>query len=111
MTFKEQLAVDNKQVFMNAEEFAEMHTVNGNVMPCQIDNFELIDRERRYKFHKSEYSEGVYLKQILMFVNSVDFGALPAIGRLVTIDKKSYTVADAINEGGLYSLTLEQNKT
>ena len=111
MTFKEQLADDNKNIFLNALEFADLHLINGKYMPCVIDNNELIDRERRYKFRKSEYAEGVYLNQKLIFVNSVDFGPLPAIGRLVMFDGKSYTVADAIDEVGLYSITLEQNKT
>jgi hypothetical protein len=40
-----------------------------------------------------------------------DFGPLPATGRIVTLDKKSYIVSDAINEDGIYSLYLEANKT
>lgn len=111
MTFKEQIAMDNKNVFMNQDEFAETHTINGVEMPCTIDNNELIDREKRYQYKKSLYADGIYLKQLLIYVRAEDFGPLPAIGRVITVDKKTYIVSDAINEDGIYSLCLEANKT
>lgn len=111
MTFKEQIALDNQTVFMNEDEFAETHVINGKEIPCTIDNNELIDREKRYQYKKSLYADGIYLKQLLIYVRADDFGALPAIGRAITFDKKSYIVSDAINEDGIYSLCLEANKT
>lgn len=111
MTFKEQIALDNKNVFMNEDEFSERHLINGIEMPCTIDNNELIDREKRYQYKKSLYADGIYLKQLLIYVRAEDLGALPAIGRAITFDKKSYIVSDAINEDGIYSLCLEANKT
>lgn len=111
MTFKEQIAKDNRTVFMNQDEFAETHLINGEEIPCTVDNNELIDREKRYQYKKSLYADGIYLKQLLIYVRAEDFGPLPAIGRVITFDKKSYIVADAINEDGIYSLCLEANKT
>lgn len=111
MTFKEQIAKDNTQVFMNVDEFGELHIVNGNQMPVIIDNNELVDREKRYRYRNSLYADGVYLKELLIYVKASDFGKLPAIGRTINFDGKIYTVSDAINEDGIYSLTLEANKT
>lgn len=111
MTFKEQIALDNIKVFMNFDEFADMHIVNNKEMLCIVDNNELVDREKRYRYNHSLYGDGVYIKQVLVYVRAEDFGALPAIGRLLTFDKKSYIVTDAINEDGIYSLCLEANKT
>ena len=48
MTFKDQIAKDNQYVFANKDEFWEYHIVNGKKMLCQVDNNELIDREKRY---------------------------------------------------------------
>lgn len=110
MTFKDQIAIDNRQVFANGDEFWEYHVINGAKMLCMIDNNELVDREKRYQYRKSLYADGVYLKELLIYVHADDFGALPAIGRSVTFDKKSYIISDAINEDGIYSLTLEANK-
>lgn len=111
MTFKEQIAKDNATVFINTEEFSEIHLINGKEMPCNIDNNEMIDREKRYQYKRSLYADGVYLKTVLIYVRADDFGPLPAVGRLITFDKKSYIVSDAINEDGIYSLCLEVNKT
>lgn len=111
MTFKDQIAKDNRTVFANCDEFWEYHVINGSKMLCMVDNNELVDREKRYQYRKSLYADGVYLKELLIYVRADDFGVLPAIGRSVTFDKKSYIVSDAINEDGIYSLTLEANKT
>lgn len=109
--FKEQVAADNKNIFMNVDEFSEFHTVNGVEMAVQIDSNEMIDREKRYQYKRSLYADGVYLKEMLIYVRSEDFGPLPAVGRILTLDKKTYIVSDAINEDGIYSISLEANKT
>ena len=44
MTFKETVADDVHNVFMNPEEFSEIHSVNGKEMPVQIDSIEQIER-------------------------------------------------------------------
>ena len=111
MSFKELVEQDNKTVFMNLDEFADTHVIGGKEMPCIIDNNEMIDREKRYQYKRSLYADGVYLKEVLLYVKAEDFGLLPAVGRLLTLDKKSYIVSDAIDEGGIYSISLEANKT
>lgn len=111
MTFKEQIAKDNRTVFMNIDEFGDIHNVNGKDMTVLIDNNELVDREKRYQYRHSLYADGVYLKELLIYVHAEDFGPLPSIGRIVTFDNKTYIVSDAINEDGIYSLCLEANKT
>lgn len=111
MTFKEQIACDNRRVFMNLDEFSDLHTVNSKEMAVQIDNNELIDREKHYQYKGSLYGDGVYLKELLVYVRAEDFGKLPAVGRILTLDGKLYTISDAIDEDGIYSLCLEANKS
>lgn len=111
MTFKEQIEQDNRAVFMNLDEFSEFHTVNGVEMAVQIDNNEMIDREKRYQYKRSLYADGIYLKELLIYVKAEDFGKLPAVGRLLTLDGKNYMISDAIDEDGIYSLSLEANKS
>ena len=109
--FKDQIASDNKTVFLNTEEFSEIHKVNGKDMPVQIDSNEMIDREKRYQYKRSLYADGVYLKELLIYVAAEDFGALPAVGRSLNLDGKTYIISDAINEDGVYSISLEANRT
>lgn len=109
--FKEQIAADNKNIFMNLDEFSDMHIINGKEMPVQVDSNEMIDREKRYQYKRSLYADGVYLKELLIYVRAEDFGPLPAVGRTLTFDKKTYVISDAIDEDGIYSLSLEANKS
>lgn len=111
MTVKEHWLDDIENVFFDVDEFAEVHTINGVEMPCVIDNYEMLDRERKFAPYKGEYFDGLSTKQVLFFVRASDFGALPSIGRRITVDKKNYIVTDAVDEGGAYSLTLELNKS
>lgn len=111
MTFKEQIAQDNNTIFMNLDEFSDIHTVNGREMAVQVDSNEMIDREKRYQYKRSLYADGVYMKELLIYVKAEDFGKLPAVGRILTLDGKTYTISDAVDEDGIYSLCLEANKT
>lgn len=108
--FKDQIARDNRTVFMNLDEFPDEHTINGKTMTVMFDNNEMIDREKRYQYKKSLYADGVYLKEVLIYVLAEEFGALPAVGRTLVLDGKTYIISDAINEDGIYSLSLEANK-
>lgn len=96
---------------MNLDEFSDTHIVNGKAMTVQIDNNELIDREKRYQYKRSLYADGVYLKEVLIYVKAEEFGPLPAVGRTLVMDRKTYVVADAVDECGVYTITLESNKT
>ena len=46
MTFKDCLAADVQQVFLNLEEFGEKRTLNGREMPAIVDSNELIERQK-----------------------------------------------------------------
>ena len=111
MTFKEQMQLDIGAVFMNLEEFSDIHTVNGKEMAVQIDSNEMIEREKRHQNRQGVYTDGVYIKELLIYVKAEDFGKLPAVGRVLTLDGKAYTISDAIDEDGIYSLSLEANRT
>ncbi len=111
MTFKEQVAEDSNTVFMNLEEFSDIHTVNGSEMAVLIDGNEMIEREKRHRDRRGVYTDGVYIKELLLYVRAEDFGRLPAVGRALTLDGKAYTISDAIDEDGIYSLSLEANRT
>lgn len=103
MKMKELMAADVQETFLNPEEFGEIHMVNGLEMLIIMDGNEMIEREKRVK----DYAEGTFRKQILFFVSAEEFGALPAIGREITVDRKKYRVTDAVSESGIYSISAE----
>lgn len=106
MTFKEMVAEDCAEVFLNLDEFASLHLVDGREMAIQIDDSEVTEREKKQK----ERADGIYKRQFLFYVAQKDFGPLPTIGRKITIDRDSYRIIDANSEGGIYSITVERDK-
>jgi hypothetical protein len=107
LTFKEQIRADIDNVFMNTDEFAAEHTVNGKKMPVTVDNNELIERAKKAKSNM----DGIYTKTTLIYVKAKDFGPLPAVGAALNLDGKTYRVTDAMNEDGLFSIHLEANRS
>jgi hypothetical protein len=107
MTFKEILEEDVKDVFFNIDEFSEVHTINGKEMPVQFDSIEQIEKEKRFNQHM----DGIFVQQKLMYVSADDYGQMPKQGSVIIVDKRRYIVADAIDEGGVYSITLEVNRS
>ena len=95
--FKTLLQMD-RQIFLNPDEFGELHNVGGKEMLILIDDNEMIEREKR---------QGIYIKQILFYVKAEEFGKLPAVGRALILDGKRYTITDAVDENGIYSISLE----
>lgn len=106
MGFKDIVKADIKNTFLNTEEFSDIHTVNGKEMAVQIDSNEQIEREKRF----NQNMDGIFTNQKLIYVSAFDFGPLPKQGSLLTMDKRTYKVADAIDEDGIYSITLEANR-
>lgn len=106
-TFKELLRQDVKTVFLNPVEFGEEHMVNGKKMLIIIDDNELTEREKRIQSHM----DGIYKKQTLIFVSALDYGPLPGPGKPVVIDNIHLIVTDSMNEGGVYSIHLEANRS
>lgn len=104
--FKEIIAEDIHRTFLNLEEFSDLHTVNCKEMPVQIDTNEQIEREKRM----NQNADGVYVNQKLIYVAASDFGPMPKQGSILTLDKKTYRVADAVDEYGVYSITIEANR-
>lgn len=106
-SFKEVMKDDVNNTFMNVDEFADMHTVDGKEIPVLVDDNEIIEREKKMKSNM----DGVYVKQKLIYVKADDFGPLPVIGRQIVFDGKRYMVTDSTDEGGVYTITMEANRT
>lgn len=103
MTFKEILAQDVRNVFLNMGEFAEEHIIDGRPMAVQIDDNELLERD---KAGTGVHRDGLYKSRILIYVASADFGKRPAIGKLLRLDGERYRVVDCRDEAGLLSIEL-----
>lgn len=108
-SFKDILFQDIKRTFLNPEEFGEMHTIDGKRMVVSVDGMEVVERAKKQA--EQGRIDGVFRKQIIIYVAHSDFGPLPAIGSILNFDKANYKVKDAINEVGIFSITLEAVKS
>lgn len=106
-TFKDFAAADVDNVFFNLTEFADKHLVDGVEIVAMVDDMEHIEREKRMKSNM----DGVFVRQILLYVKASDLSGLPSIGRIMTLDGKSYRVLDSTDEDGVYTITLEANRS
>lgn len=107
MTFKDVIKNDIRNVFLNLEEFGEMHLLNGQKIIAIIDENELTEREKRIRRNEGE----LHKKQLLLYVAAEDFGPLPFPNRILEVDGINYTITDAENEDGIYSISLEAVKS
>ena len=107
MTFMEALEQDLQDTFFDLDEFGAPHTVDGTTMTAIIDDMENIEREKKMKSHM----DGIHARQIILYVKTSEFGPLPAQGRIINLDSRKYTVLEAVDEGGVYSITLEANRS
>lgn len=104
-SFKDILARDTASVFLNEEEFADGHTLNGKAMPCLIDNNELLERQKGGG--GTDRKDGLFSADILLFVKADDFGPRPVAAAVVVLDGRPYRVKSCPDEAGIYSMTLE----
>ena len=107
MGFKDIVQSDIKEIFLNFDEFGTVHMVAGKKMCIIVDENELTEREKK-QFGRGR--DGTYKKSLLFYVAAEDFGPLPAPEQVLLFDGKKYTVTDAANEDGVYSISLEASR-
>ena len=104
MNLKSQMAAD-LAAFFNLDEFAEIHDINGQNMTCIIDNH--ISKQRTNR--QSDNYDGLFMRQIVLFVKESDLGYVPDYDQRMTIDGKWYTVMEYSANNGLLEITLGVN--
>lgn len=103
MSFRDDLEMDIMNVFLTADELAEMHCINGKEMPASVS---ITSHERR-RHNLQSYERGIYNKQTVISVAARDFGKLPAVNQPMVLDGKHYLVRSAREEYGMYLIALE----
>lgn len=88
--------------FINTDEFGESHIINRRILNVIVDNDRLKERS------KKEY-EGIYVGDILYFVNSQGYGSPPKINEFQLFDQKPCKVFDVRHDMGIYEIILKFN--
>jgi len=101
---KDYLASD-LAIFMSPDEFAELHDIDGHQVVAVVDRDVLRDRARL-----SDRREGVYVREIMVFVRSSDLPDRPIKGQHVRLDGELYLVTGCAGNAGMLEITMEANE-
>ena len=96
--------------FVNLDEFAKIHDINGCDILAVVD--EDIQKERpRGSVDRSPASEGVFIGNVSLFVRLTDIGELPTQGSILRLNSKMYLVSTVSESEGLLEIVLEANES
>lgn len=110
-SFKDCIMSDIDDTFLDLQEFSDRHRfqIGSSVLiiPCQVDESEVINREMK----ASSHSEGIHTRQFMVYVRQADMIKPPVIRQPIVFDGKTCLVIDVVDELGVYSITLEENRS
>ncbi|MFY0545458.1 hypothetical protein [Brevibacillus sp. H7] len=109
MSFKDEIQKD-LGVFINMDEFAEVHNVNGQDIPVLIDA-DLLKGRQRMPADLYHAAAGVFIEQITVYARLSDLGERPVIGQRLYLDDELYLVANCNEQMGILEITLEANRS
>lgn len=103
-TFKDMVARDLDAVFLNVDEFAELHMVEGKEIPVVMDD------DRLTTLKKGQIL-GLVEADMLLMGKVSDFPADMEPGRLLNVDGRELIVSKSSRDMGLIEAALRQNRT
>lgn len=104
-SFTEQLEADVKDVFINADEFAEVHIVNGMDVPCILEG--LNTRDMLIKANNTPAFDGVNGMTRILHIKASDMPERVVCGNVIEVDSEIYRVGNVTEDIGLLTVTLE----
>jgi hypothetical protein len=108
MTFREQVAVDVTATFLNALEFAEVHSIDGKDVLCVFDT----DADGELAADAGSgigMAEGVYVTRKRIFCREDDLAKAPRQGKHIDVDGEPYLTLSVAREMGMVVLTVAEN--
>lgn len=90
--------------FLNINEFGELHIIDRVQYSAVVDNDRLQERS------KKEY-DGVYVGDILYFINQDSFKRVPKVNDIQVFDGKPCEVFDIRKDMGMYEIILKRNES
>jgi len=103
MSFKDRILKDIDAVFLNLDEFAELHRVEGVQIPVVVDNDQL-------QTLKKGQILGLVEADILLFGKETDFPEDLEPGRMINYDGRELLITNSGKNMGLVEVALSQNR-
>lgn len=101
--FKDCVKADVKGVFINNDEFASEHTLNGQTVICVVDTdtTDSADTDTGHRY------EGVFVNAVTIYVDTNDIETRPVEGELLELDEVMHSVKTVSNEDGMLVIVAE----
>ncbi len=107
MGFKEMVAADNANVFLNLDEFADIHNLNGTECKAILQD---ISVEQSLSIRSEEYSPDLYGSTILINCRKEDLPETPVYGQTFNVDDQLYLVESVADDMGMLTIKLISNE-
>lgn len=104
MSFKAQIQDDIERVFINLDDFAESHTIEGTTVMCVVDD----NAQARVKQGRIL---GMVEADVILFGKAEDFPYTRGPEELMNVDGKEMIVVKWAEAMGVVEIALEQNRT
>lgn len=109
MSFRDEIAADNLTVFLNAEEFSEIHNLNGIEALAVVQKLS-INSEISSGDVATDNVYGLYGEAVMVNFSADILQKLPAYGDPYMLDGKQYIVGSCSNDMGMITLELIGNE-
>lgn len=107
-SFKECVAADNDVVFLNMEEFADTHNLNGTTCKAICQDIS-ISKELSTGGGVSQTYPGIYGSHLMVNCIEKDLPEIPVEGSAFTVDDHLYLVERAAEDVGIVTIILVAN--
>jgi len=108
MSFKDMVQQD-RGIFLNIDEFGEVHRVEGQNITVVIDDNTLRERQGGAEVGVAEV--GVAESSLLLFAYVEDLPPRREAGESINVDGREYIVDDWSEDMGIAQVALGQNRT
>lgn len=106
MSFKDQIKQDLSDVFLNLDEFADLHRIEGKEVPVVIDS-DIIAKLSKIgdnRIHGMDEADMVIMGKASDLPENLD------PGRLLNLDGREVIVVTTTSEMGLVQIAVRQNR-
>lgn len=106
MSFKDQIKQDLSDVFLNLDEFADFHRIEGKEVPVVIDSdmLEKLSKIGDNRIHGMDEADMVIMGKASDLPENLD------PGRLLNLDGREVIVVTITSEMGLVQIAVRQNR-
>lgn len=106
MSFKDQIKQDLSDIFLNLDEFADLHRIEGKEVPVVIDSdiMAKLSKIGDNRIHGMDEADMVIMGKASDLPENLD------PGRLLNLDDREVIVVTTTSEMGLVQIAVRQNR-